>query len=331
MSESVLITGGAGYIGSVISWVLHQNGYKVVILDRNIGNSYLQRWANFEQIDLLNMDALKAVFEKNQFSAVIHCAALTSVFESQFDPFKYYLNNFQATLGLLKTMIDFGVKNIIFSSSAAVYGLGGQNLQKLSENSLCKPISPYGRSKLFAEHILADFNRSCGLKYVILRYFNVAGALIADGLKLGEAHSPETHLIPLVIKKIKQNEPIEVFGSNQPGCSGGPIRDYVHVLDVALANLNSLKLLKQDNSHGVLNVCSGIGTSVLEVIAYAQKRLSSHAIIRHMSPRSGDPAFLVGSTDRVKKVLDLAVSASTLEKIIDETVIFSEGASSLQN
>lgn len=317
MPESVLITGGAGYIGSVISWTLNRAGYRVLILDRKIGNSALQPWAEFVHSDLLDSVRLRDCFKNNNFSAVIHCAALTSVCESMQNPCLYYWNNFYATLELLKLMLEFDVKKIVFSSSASVYGFGAG--YPIKETDLCQPISPYGKSKFFVERTLEDFS-NFGLKYVILRYFNVAGALIEDNLRLGEAHCPETHLIPLLIDKIKKREQIDIFGLNLKTPDGSAIRDFVHVTDVAEANLAALRFLSDCNSSEIFNVSSGIGSSVLEVIACVESLVGQKAIIRGLSLRQGDPVALVGESSRANQLLGLNFTASNVKKMVSDAL-----------
>ncbi len=321
MPESILITGGAGYIGSIISWTLNKAGFKVVILDRKIGNSVFQPWAEFVQADLLDSARMRECFQNHSFSAVIHCAALTSVCQSMADPGLYYSNNFHATIELLKLMIEFGVKKIVFSSSAAVYGLGSG--RPIKETHSCQPISPYGKSKFFVECALEDF--SCfDLKYAILRYFNVAGALFDGNLKLGEIHCPETHLIPLVIDKILKNEQIDIFGLSLKTPDGSAVRDFVHFADVAEANLMALRFLDAGKASEIFNVCSGFGSSVLEIIACAEQILGRKAIIRGLGSRAGEPAILVGDSARAKELLGLKFQASTIEKMVSSAILFRE-------
>lgn len=239
--KNILIVGGAGYIGSHTVWELKQNGYQCIVFDNLIyGHRQAVSEVIFEQGDLLNKSDLKNVFEKYSIDAVIHFAAYAYVGESVQNPRKYYENNVVGTLNLLNTMLDFNVKKIVFSSTCATYG--EPKYTPIDEQHPQNPINPYGWSKLMIEKILADYHRAYDLKYIALRYFNASGA--SEYAALGESHTPETHLIPLVLKAIKgEIKQISVFGTDYPTPDGTCIRDYIHVSDLAVAHRLALQKL----------------------------------------------------------------------------------------
>lgn len=310
--KNVLIVGGAGYIGSHTLWELKQNGYQCIVFDNLIyGHRQAVLDAVFEQGDLLNKSDLKNVFEKYAIDAVIHFAAYTYVGESVQNPRKYYENNVVGTLNLLNTMMDFNVKKIVFSSTCATYG--EPKYTPIDEQHPQNPINPYGCSKLMIEKILADYHRAYGLKYIALRYFNASGAL--EGGAIGESHTPETHLIPLVLKAIKGDiDHISVFGTDYPTPDGTCIRDYIHVSDLAVAH--RLALEKLDSFSGCLNLGTGIGTSVKEIIDSAERITGQKCPLVHADRRAGDPAVLMASNQKAKSVLGWEIRYNHIDDII---------------
>lgn len=317
--QTVLVTGGAGYIGVAIAWRLAQHNFRVLLLDKAPLVYPIPGVKKFYQVDLLTQgQALDKIFTEQKISAVFHCAALTSVAESVVEPEKYYANNVTATLHLLEAMGKSGVKNFIFSSSAAVYA--PQSIKKIVETSPLAPVSPYGKSKLFVEQILPDFEYCYGIKSFCLRYFNVAGAIFAPDFCHGEEHEPETHLIPLVCRKILRREPLEIFGFELASKDGSPVRDFVHVEDVANANLYALNFLQQHKTSLTCNVSSGRSTSVLQVVTAVEKLVKQNAIIKQNLPRPGDVVSLVGSNYLAKKKLQWQPEKSTLKIILQDSL-----------
>lgn len=310
----ILVTGGAGYIGSHTVKDLLNRGYEVVILD-NFSSGHQELICGGEVIwaDLRNKDEIEAVFKKYQIQAVLHFAALIQVGESYQDPQKYYLHNLTTSLSLLEIMLRHGVKNFIFSSSAAVYG-PPQKIP-IEEDHPLNPANPYGTTKFMVEKILADYHRAYGLNYVSLRYFNAAGA-DPEG-QLGELHSPETHLIPnILLHLLGRNPDFQVFGNDFPTPDGTAIRDYIHVTDLARAHVLALeKLLKGDGSR-VLNLGSSRGYSVLEVIREAEKITGRKVFLRFGPRRLGDVPVLLASSHRAESWLGWQRKFSDLETII---------------
>jgi UDP-glucose 4-epimerase len=309
----ILITGGAGYIGSHTLKHLLDFGHDCVVLDSLV---YGHRQAvpdgvAFEQVDLADKNGLKAVFDKYQFDAVVHFAAFIAVGESVKNPQKYYTNNVAGTLNLLEAMLAHHVKKLVFSSTAAVYG--EPQYSPLDEKHPQNPINPYGSSKLMMEKIFADYAVAYGLKYIALRYFNASGAS-SDG-SIGEAHSPETHLIPLVLKAIKgELETIHVFGDDYDTPDGTCVRDYIHVEDLAVAH--RLALEKLDDFTGALNLGTNIGTSVKEVITAAEKNTGQTCPVTYAPRRAGDPAYLVASSGKAREILGWQPTYNEIEEIV---------------
>lgn len=298
----ILVIGGAGYIGShFIEELIREKD--VVILDNLSTGHYelLNNSAIFIEGDLGNTEILISIFDKYSIEAVVHFAASSLVGESVVNPQKYYENNVISTINLLNTMLDYDIKNFIFSSTAAVYGTPEDEF--LTEESLVNPINPYGRSKLMIEWILDDYSRSYGLNYVVLRYFNAAGAH-PDG-RIGEQHDPETHLIPIVLQHLLgERNQITIFGSDYPTEDGTCIRDYVHVTDLAKAHLLSLRaLLIGELKTEIFNLGNGSGYSVMDIIRTCEEVTGKRASIVMSERRSGDPARLVASALKIEQTL----------------------------
>lgn len=314
MPTRILVTGGAGYIGSHTALLLAQAGFEPVTLDNLVyGHREAVRFGPFEQGDIQDRAVLDRVFRQYQPRAVVHFAAFAYVGESVADPGKYYRNNVAGTLTLLEAMRDHGCLEIIFSSSCAVYGLPER--LPLTEDHPQRPMSPYGASKHMNERMIADFGQAHGLKAVCLRYFNAAGAAPEHGL--GEDHTPETHLIPLAIQAaLGERPPLQIFGTDYPTPDGTAVRDYVHVLDLAQAHVRALDLLAQGRS-GAFNLGLGNGHSVAEVLR-AVKEVSGREVPAQMAPRrAGDPPMLVAAADLAREVLGWTPAHTDLTGIID--------------
>lgn len=307
---NILLTGGAGYIGSVTAEALLEKGHKVVVYD-NLSTGHPEAVppkAVFVQGDLSQKEVLKDLMRAGEIDAVVHFAASSIVSESVADPAKYYSNNLVNGLSLLEAMRESAVKRIIFSSTAAVYGDPRQVPIKEEDPTL--PTNPYGETKLAIEKMLAWHSNAYGISYVALRYFNAAGASPA----LGEDHSPETHLIPLVLQAtMGKRESVTVNGIDYSTPDGSCIRDYIHVMDLAGAHV--LALEAQGNK--VYNLGNGEGYSVLEVIRAVEKVTGRTVPVKHGPRRPGDPPILVASAEKIQKELGWKPKFASLESIIE--------------
>lgn len=298
---SILVCGGAGYIGSHINKLLSQKGYDTIVYDNLIyGHREAVKWGKFIEADLCDRTSLDRVFSENKIDAVFHFAAFAYVGESVTEPAKYYFNNVCNTLNLLEAMRAHGCDKIIFSSTCATYGIPEK--LPITEDMPQNPINPYGATKLMVERIFKDYSTAYGLKYVALRYFNAAGA--DPDCEIGENHNPETHIIPLVLDAAYGKRPdIKVFGSDYPTRDGTCIRDYIHVTDLADAHLLALEYLNKGSESGFFNLGNENGTSVLEVID-SVKRVTGKDFKVTLAPRRpGDPPTLVGSSKRAQEIL----------------------------
>lgn len=301
---TILVTGGAGYIGSHTSKVLLQRGYDVVIYDSlELGHKAVLKYlpgAHFVQGDIGDGDAVARAVKEHNVDSVIHFAAYASVPESVAQPVKYYQNNIVKTLTLLDALNAQGVKNVLFSSSAATFG--ETQYVPIDEIHPQKPTNPYGQTKLDAEHILHWYDVAFGMKSVCLRYFCAAGA-DPDG-ELGEDHTPETHMIPLTLFAALGKRPeVKIFGTDYPTPDGTGIRDYIHVTDLAAAHVLGLEALKNGADSTAYNLGNGQGYSVREVIETGRK-VTGKPITAIESPRRpGDPAELIASSEKIRKEL----------------------------
>lgn len=320
--KTILVAGGAGYIGSHTVKYLLKNNYKVVVLDNLVyGHREAVLTPNFEQVDLENKEALDKVFKKYRIDAVIHFAAYTYVGESVTSPKKYYRNNVVNTINLLDAMVENNVKNIVFSSTCATYG--NPQYTPIDEKHPQSPINPYGKTKLMMEQIMADYETAYGLKYVALRYFNAAGC-DAQG-ELGESHDPETHLIPLVLKAIKGEIPkISVFGTDYDTPDGTCIRDYIHVEDLADAHMLAVETLFKENTSQCINLGTGIGTSVKEIIKAAEEVTEQKVPLEYGNRRVGDPAKLYAANKKAKDVLGWNPKYTDIKDIIKTAWIWEQ-------
>jgi len=302
MQKTILVTGGAGYIGSHVTRELIKKGYNVLILD-NLSKGHkksIPKNVKFMQVDLSDKEAISQVLNENRIDAVIHFAAFIEVGESVKDPSKYFNNNVVNTINLLDAMVERGVKHIVFSSSAAVYGEPKE--MPIKEDSEKHPVNPYGMTKLMVEEIMSSYDEAHGLKFIALRYFNAAGADFSG--EIGEDHDPESHLIPLVLQvALDKRKEIKVFGTDYPTKDGTCVRDYIHVLDLADAHILALEALFKGNISNAYNLGNGKGYSVKEVID--QARLITGKEIKSVDEkrRPGDSAFLIADYSKIRKEL----------------------------
>lgn len=311
--DTILVMGGAGYIGSHTVKHLLDSGFGVVVADNLVyGHSEsVDKRAKFVSADLADINSLNSVFDNHKIDAVIHFAAYAYVGESVSNPQKYYYNNVVGTLNLLQSMLAHGVKKIVFSSSCATYG--APQYVPIDEKHPQNPISPYGRTKLMVEQIFDDYEKAYGLQHIALRYFNAAGCS-ADG-SLGESHSPETHLIPLVLKAIKgERADIKVFGTDYDTPDGTCIRDYIHVEDLATAH--RLAVEKLGTYSGCINLGTGLGISVKEIITAAEKVTGKPCPVEYTSRRDGDPAKLFADNAKAKEILGWKPQYTDIKDII---------------
>src|SRR5215472_9568491 len=314
MSEAVLVTGGAGYIGSHACKVLARAGYQPVVFDNlSRGHRTAVRWGPLVEGDLTERDKLTTTLEHHRISAVMHFAAFAYVGESVTDPARYYANNLVGTLSLLETMRDAGVDKLVFSSTCATYGTPTE--VPIHESSPQRPVNPYGETKLAIERALHWYGEAYGLRSVSLRYFNAAGA-DPEG-EIGELHEPETHLIPLVLQAaLAQRACVDIYGTDYPTADGTAIRDYIHVEDLAEAHLRALEHLYAGRESTALNLGTGQGHSVREVIAMAESVCGRAIPLRETARRAGDPPVLVADPSRAAERLGWQALRSDLRTII---------------
>lgn len=311
----VLICGGAGYIGSHCVYELIEKGEKVVVID-NLQTGHINavhKSAIFYQGDIRDIDFLNTVFSKHNIEAVIHFAANSLVGESMTEPLKYFDNNVHGMEVLLKAMVLNNVRKIVFSSSAAVYG--EPKSIPIKEFDLAEPTNPYGETKLAMEKIMKWVDTAHGIKYVSLRYFNVAGAH-PNGL-IGEDHNPETHLIPLVLQvPLKKREKINVYGNDYNTKDGTCIRDYIHVMDLISAHLLALEYLRKGNDSNIFNLGNGLGFTVNEIIEASEEVIETSIAKEIISRRPGDPAILIASSEKAKNILGWVPEYTEIKDII---------------
>ena len=314
--ETILVVGGAGYIGSHMVLDLLQSGYEVIVLDNlSRGHRDLLSGGTFIEGDLGDARLLDSIFSQRRIAAVMHFAAFSLVSESVSKPLDYYRNNVAKTVELLAAMARHKVRHFIFSSTAAVYG-EPRAMAPLQENSPCLPTNPYGATKLTVERMLSDNAAAGDFRYVSLRYFNAAGADPSG--RLGERHEPETHLIPLVLKVATgERRDIQIFGTDYSTQDGTCIRDYVHVCDLTQAHLLALEYLLAGGSSAVYNLGNNKGHSVREVVETA-RRITKHAIpVIEAGRRPGDPAFLVAESAKIRHELGWQPRYEDLAAIIE--------------
>lgn len=299
--KNILVIGGAGYIGSHTVRMLAEKGYNPVVFD-NLSKGHREAVSAypFELGDLGDKARLTEVFKKHAINAVMHFAAFIEVGESVKEPSKYYHNNVAQVLNLLDAMVENNIKHFVFSSTAATFGEPVRST--IDETHPQNPINPYGNTKLMVEKMLEDFDTAYGLKATALRYFNASGA--DDSGKIGESHSPETHLIPLVLQAAAGKRPsIKVFGTDYPTPDGTCVRDYIHVNDLARAHILALEKMMRENKSERFNLGSGSGFSVAELIKEAKKITGIDFKVETAPRRAGDPAVLVADSTKAQKVL----------------------------
>ena len=313
--KNILVVGGAGYIGSHMCKYLANNGYTPIAFDNLVyGHRQAVKYGPFIEGSIGDSKLLRDVFSEYQIAAVMHFAAFCYVGESVTEPTKYYRNNVANTLNLLEAMVEKNVNNFIFSSSCATYGEPVEI--PITERHPQNPINPYGRTKLMVEQILDDFKDAYGLNSVCLRYFNAAGA-DPDG-ELGEDHKPETHLIPLVLQTVLgQRAAINIFGDDYHTRDGTCIRDYIHINDLAQAHFLALEKLLNGQPGGKYNLGNGNGYSVREVIKVARNITGKPIPSKIVERRPGDPAVLIGSSDKAVKELGWKPRFPNLDTIIE--------------
>ena len=312
--RDVLVTGGAGFIGSHACKALAASGYRPIALDNlKHGHADAVRWGPLIVGDIGEANVFAEVFDQYDIAAVIHFAAYAYVGESVTDPGLYYRNNVAGTLTLLEAMRDFGCNRLVFSSSCATYGV--PPVIPITEASPQEPINPYGSSKLMGERMIADFRSAHGIRAIALRYFNAAGA-DPDG-ELGERHEPETHLIPLALDAAAGGRELSVFGDDYPTADGTCVRDYIHVSDLARAHVAALDLLEQKGeAPAALNLGTGIGISVRQIIAAVEQATGCKVPHRIAPRRPGDPPILVADPAEASVRLGWKPEWSRLEQMV---------------
>jgi len=314
MSRNILVTGGAGYIGSHACKALAAAGYRPVTLDNFVyGHRWAVEWGPLVEGDLADGTLLRKVLTEYEIAAVMHFAAFAYVGESMQHPGKYFRNNVANTVTLLDAMVETGVRDIVFSSTCATYGI--PDSVPIAEDHPQRPVNPYGESKLFIERALGWYGTAHGIRSASLRYFNAAGA-DPDG-EIGEDHDPETHLIPLVIQAaLGQRPQVEIFGTHYATPDGSAIRDYIHVTDLAAAHVTALDRLIDGTASFALNLGTGTGHSVKEVIAMVERVSGRSVNAKESARRPGDPPILVAKPGLAAEVLDWEPRHSDLETIV---------------
>jgi UDP-arabinose 4-epimerase len=312
---SVLIVGGAGYIGSHTAQLVASSGLVPVVFDNLVyGHEWAARWGKLVKGDLADAELVARVIDEHEVTAVIHFAAYAYVGESVTDPRKYFRNNVVNTLSLLDAMVDRGVHDIVFSSTCATYGEPVR--VPIDEDHPQNPVNPYGESKLMVEKILKWYQGAYQLRYAALRYFNAAGA--DPDSAIGEDHDPETHLIPLAIEAaLGRGRELQIFGTDYPTADGTAVRDYIHVIDLASAHLLALQKLQQGTPSLLLNLGTGRGHSVREVLATVEQVTGHKVPAREVGRRPGDPPALVADARRAREQLGWTPKYPELATIVE--------------
>lgn len=313
--NTVLVTGGAGYIGSHTCKALANSGFTPVTYDNlSTGHQEAVKWGPLVVGDLIDRETLSAAFAKYQPIGVLHFAASAIVIESMTNPGKYYSNNVSSSIALLETMRDHQVQHLVFSSTCATYG--HPRFSPLTEEHPQTPISPYGKSKLMVEKIIEDFEKIHGMHAICLRYFNAAGADRSG--EIGEDHTPETHLIPSIIEiAMGKRKELVIYGNDFPSPDGSAVRDYIHVEDLAKAHVASLKWLLKTKKSEAINLGTGKGYSVLEIVQAIEAFTKIKIPIRFEKRREGEPSHLTADNTKAKRILGWAPSTSTLPILIE--------------
>lgn len=323
MKKKILVTGGAGYIGSHAVVELLDRGYDVVVID-SLENGFIEfvdKRARFYQGNVRDRELMFKIFRENNIEAVMHFAGYIKVGESVEQPDKYYLNNTYTTMLLLDYMRENGIKNIVFSSTAAVYGeVTGDN--KVTEDYPTNPINPYGKSKLMSENIIIDYAKAYNMNYSIFRYFNVSGA--HSKYKIGQKGEGITAVIPLAIKSaLGKENTFKIYGDDYPTKDGTGIRDYIHVVDLVDAHILSLEMLKNNQSN-IFNLGNENGFSVMEIIKSVEKISGKKLDYEVIERRKGDPASVVASSEKANKVLKWSSKYKNIDDIIKSTWLWNK-------
>ncbi len=315
MQKNILVTGGAGYIGSHTSKSLAAGGYVPVVLDNlTQGQERAVKWGSLIEGDVGNQRLLRRIFDEYKIQAVIHFAGSAYIAESMQNPRKYFDNNVAKCLSLLNAIIDSGVRKVVFSSTCATYGIPERI--PIEENHPQSPTNPYGETKVFIEKALHSYRYAYGLRFVALRYFNAAGA-DPEG-EIGENHVPETHLIPLAIRAAMGSRPnVTIFGTDFPTHDGTAIRDYVHVTDLANAHTHALRFLDEGGESTAFNLGVGSGYSVREVIRCVEHVVGRSVKVTEAGRRSGDPAVLVARAEKAQRLLGWKPAFQSLRDIVE--------------
>ena len=310
----ILVTGGAGYIGSHCCKELNRRGCTPVTIDNLVyGHREYVRWGPFYEGNIDDTKLLEQIFSRHRIQAVLHFAAFAYVGESVTDPLKYYRNNLKGSIGLFESLISHGVRHVIFSSSCATYGIPEK--VPIDETHPQNPINPYGKTKYMVEEILKDYSQAYPFDFMSLRYFNAAGADLES--EIGENHDPETHLIPLILKVAKgDSKKINVFGNDYDTNDGSCIRDYIHVTDLADAHVLALEKLLQGHKSEFINLGTGQGYSVFQVIDTVSNITGVEISYDVAERRQGDPAILIASNDKARKVLGWSPRYPGLDTIV---------------
>jgi UDP-glucose 4-epimerase len=301
MSKEILVTGGAGYIGSHTVMELLRENYTPVIVDNlSTGHKNAVLGGTFYDCDLGDTSGLRKIFSKHNIDAVIHFSANCYVGESVVNPHKYFKNNVGNTISLLEAMLEANVKKIIFSSTAATYG--NPLRTPIDETHPQVPCNPYGMSKLFIEQIINTYENAYGMRHMYLRYFNAAGADVES--RIGEDHYPETHIIPLLLQVAQGiKKQFTVFGTDYDTTDGTCVRDYIHVMDLADAHIKAMRYLDKENKSDAFNLGTSVGYSVKEIISNVEKITGKKIVVEYSQRREGDPPVLISSSEKAKKVL----------------------------
>lgn len=323
---NVLVTGGAGYIGSQTAKALARNHYRPIVVDNlSTGHAHNVRWGTLIRANLSDTATIRNILKEHKIESVVHFAGSALLGESVAQPLAYFQNNTGSTMSLLQAMLDTGVKDIVFSSTCATYGM--PQAVPITEDEPQKPINPYGESKLAIERILEWMGQARQVRWVALRYFNAAGADLEG--ELGEEHEHETHLIPLAIGAVlKQRERLQIFGTDYPTPDGTAIRDYIHVADLASAHICALQYLNRGGVSRAFNLGTGKGASVREVVAMVQTVSGQTVPSVETARRPGDPPVLVASPKLAHELLQWEPYYSSLETIVESAWRWHSGASS---
>ena len=322
MNKNILVSGGAGFIGSHVCKLLNQKGYTPIVID-NLSTGYKEfvKWGPLIKADIQDKQAVKDLIQKYKPIAAMNFASYINVGESVQNPSKYYVNNVANSTIFFETLIENNVKNVVFSSTAAVYGNPIQD--KIDESHPYLPVNPYGQTKLMMEQILKDFSNAYDSKYVIFRYFNATGS--DPELEIGESHYPETHLIPLVVDALQgRRESITVFGDDYDTADGTCVRDYIHVLDLAEAHVLGVEHLLAGKDSCIMNLGNGNGFSVSEVIDVVKKVSGKEIPVTAGSRRDGDPGTLVASSKLAKDILNWSPKITSLEDMVRPVIHWRE-------